>query len=173
MLIEPGSWFAIQVVSRMEMKVAMGLEQKGYRHFVPTCRSSYKSSTQNKTVELPLFPGYVFCRIEGNVSGLVLSTPGVLRVVSFGGKPAPIASEELENIRRVVLSGMGTSPCNFLRVGQRVRVIDGILAGLSGILVQTKSQRRVVISVETVMKSMSVDIDESRVALCEKKEIAA
>jgi transcription antitermination factor NusG len=153
------AWFAVQVSPRHEAKVACLLGYKGYQHFLPTYKSRRTWSDRSKTLELPMFPGYVFCRtVDKIVHGLVLATPGVIRVVGFNGKPYPIADEEIDAIRKAVLSP-DALPCPYLKVGQRVRITDGPMAGVTGILTQIKNRHRLVISVELIMKSIAVDVD--------------
>lgn len=164
MFLGHGFWFAVQVISRTEKRVAMLLEQQGYQVFVPTYKIVRKWSDRNKTLDLPLFPGYVFCRLEGAISGLILLTPGVLRIVSSGGRPSPISKEEIEYLLRVIASGTEPIPCRYLRIGQRVKIVNGLLSGVCGILVQKGNQRRVVILVETIMKAIAVSVDGSEIA---------
>jgi transcription antitermination factor NusG len=153
------SWFAVQVSPRHEAKVACLLGYKGYQHVLPTYRSRRTWSDRIKTIELPIFPGYVFCKTEDRiVHGLVLSTPGVIRVVGFNGRPYPISDQEIDAIRKAVLSP-DAAPCPYLKVGQRVRITNGPMAGVIGILAQVKNRHRLVISVELIMKSIAVDVD--------------
>jgi transcription antitermination factor NusG len=152
------AWFAVQVVSRAEKQVATLLQQKGYELFLPTYKAVRKWSDRVKTLELPLFPGYVFCRLAGTVSGLVLSTPGVMRIVSFGGRPAQIPNYEIDQIQRVIASGLNSMHCNYPRIGQKVRIKSGPLAGICGILMCIKNQRLLVLSIEKIMKAVAVDV---------------
>ena len=152
-------WFAVQVVPRHENKVASLLDYKGYQRFVPTYRSSRQWCDRKKVLELPLFPGYVFCRIvHGIAAGLVLTTPGVIRVVGFGGKPYPIPDHEIDAIQRVALSSDAV-PVPYLKVGRRVQISNGPLSGVTGILTQVKNHHRLVVSVDLIMNSVSIDVD--------------
>ena len=161
------SWFAVQMSPRHEAKVAAFLNYKGYQHFLPTYRSRRIWSDRIKTVELRYFPGYVFCRTMDKMAhGLVLTTPGAIRVVGFNGKPYPISDQEIDAIRKAVLSP-DAAPCPYLKVGQKVRITDGPMAGVTGILAQIKNRHRLVISVELIMKSIAVDVD-ARNVLCEE-----
>jgi transcription antitermination factor NusG len=107
----------------------------------------------------PLFPGYVFCRFNPKVRLPILTTPGVVAVVGFGNEPAPIEDEEIEAIQAVLRSGLNAEPCSYLREGQRVRVNQGSLSGLEGILTRKKSEWRMVVSVAMLQRSISVEID--------------
>jgi transcription antitermination factor NusG len=110
-------------------------------------------------LERPLFPGYVFCRFDPIHRLPILTTPGVVSIVGVGKEPAPISDSEVEAIQVVLRSGCAAGPCPFLREGQRVRVNRGSLEGLEGILIQKKSEWRVVVSVTMFQRSVSVAID--------------
>ena len=151
-------WFAVQVAPRHEKKVATILEYKGYEHFLPTYQSRRKWSDRIKTIDQPMFPGYVFCRTGQQSTDALLTTPGAMRVVGFSGKPYPIAEEEIEAIRRVAASS-NIEPIPYLKIGEIVRINSGPMAGVTGILTQIRNRHRLVISVDLIMKSIAVDID--------------
>ena len=152
------SWFALQVAPRHENKVASLLNYKGYQHFLPTYQSSRKWCDRNKTLELPLFPGYLFCRmVHGTTVGLVVTTPGVIRVVGFGGNPYPIPDHEIDAIQRIALSS-GVTPVPYLKIGHKVQIRNGPLLGITGILTQIKNRCRLVVSVDLITSSVSVDV---------------
>ncbi len=154
------SWFAVQVRPQHEMTVAAILKHKGYQQFVPTYVSRRKWVDRVKLIERPLFAGYVFCRTTEISMGLVVATPGVVRIVGFNRKPTRIPEEEILAIHRVIQSGMKIYPCELrLRVGQKVQVSSGPLAGIAGTLIQVKNRKRLVISVDVTMKAVSLDID--------------
>ncbi len=160
------SWFAVQVRPQHEMTVASILKHKGYQQLVPTYVSQRKWVDRVKLIERPLFTGYVFCRTTETSMGLVIATPGVVRIVGFNRKPVPIPEEEILAIYRVMQSGAKVYPCELrLRVGQKVQVNSGPLAGITGTLVQVKNRRQLVISVDVTMKAVSLDIDAFEVRM--------
>jgi transcription antitermination factor NusG len=94
----------------------------------------------------------------------ILSTPGVVRVVSFGGKPCPIPDEDMAILRAMVNTGMDPRPFPYLTTGQRVRIVqEGALFGIVGILAKVKNHTRLVVSVDMIAKSMSIEIDHQDV----------
>ena len=113
-------------------------------------------------LELPLFPGYVFVRINLKGRLRVLETPSVANLVSFGGQPAPLPDQEIA-VLQAGLAGMSAEPHPFLAVGDRVRVKFGPLAGLEGFLVQKKNQTRFVLSMNLIMQAISVEVDSADV----------
>ena len=153
------SWFAVQVVPRAEARVAVLLEYKGYQSFLPTYKVRRKWSDRIKTVDLPLFPGYVFCRSQGAAAGLIVATPQVVRIVGCGGKPSPVDDQDIDALKKIEKSGATTQPCLYLRIGDRVQIKSGPLSGITGILAEIRNERRLVISIDAIMKSVSVDVD--------------
>ena len=91
-------------------------------------------------------------------------TSGVISVVGIGREPMPIPDEEIDAVKAVLLSGLPAEPCSYLREGQRVRVTDGSLYGVEGILVKKKNQFRMIVSVTMLQRSISVEIDGARLA---------
>lgn len=157
------AWFVVQVAPRSERSVGSILEYKGYQQFAPTYLSRMQWSDRIKIVEKPLFPGYVFVRTPGTaVSGLLCSTPGVTRILSFGGRPSALPDFEIDAIRRFALLGKPL-PTPHLNVGQKVEIKDGPFAGIVGIVRQIKSRACLIVSVQLISQSIYVDVDEFRI----------
>src|SRR5881628_232071 len=125
-------WFAIQVKSTHEKRVSALLEYQTYECFLPLYTSRRRWSDRIKQVQLPLFPGYVFCRFAMSARVPILKTPSVMRIAGIGYIPTPIDEHEITAIQRVVESGFGVSPHPFMQVGHRVRIQSGSLDGLEG-----------------------------------------
>jgi transcriptional antiterminator NusG len=158
-------WYGVRTRSNHERIAAMVLSGKGYESYLPlySIRRRGTNHTPAKT-ELPLFPGYLFCRFDVKKRLPILMTTGVLSVLGSGNEPLAIPEEEIEKVKAILRSGLAAQPCANLKEGQRVRVTDGSLAGVEGILVKKKSQSRMVISVGTLQRSISVEIDGVRLA---------
>ncbi len=88
-------------------------------------------------------------------------TPGIVRIISFGGEPAPIDAEEIETIRSILDSGLAAEPFPYLREGQRVRITQGPLKDVEGILLKKKSEFRVIASLSLLQRSISVEVDSA------------
>lgn len=157
------SWFALIVKPQHERVVHDGLTYKGLESFLPAYRSARRWSDRTKQLQFPLFPGYVFCRFDPHLRLPVLRTPGVRSIVSFGSEIVPVPEPEIEQVRQIVQSGADIQPWPFLKVGQRVRVHAGPLAGLHGILVEVRSTWRVVVGVELLQRSVAVQLDRDQV----------
>lgn len=155
------AWFALQVIPRHELKAASILRNKGFEEFVPLYESRRQWSDRKKTVTLPLFTGYVFCRFSPNQKVPIVTTPGVIRVVGSSKGCAPIADHEIESIQKITVIGKNVEPHLYmnLTVGSRVRVQQGPLAGCEGMLVRHRSNSKLILSMDLIQRSISVEIE--------------
>ena len=158
------AWFALAVKPRHEKAVARNLDRKGLETFLPLYSSRRRWSDRMKTVQLSLFPGYVFCRFGQERRLDVLNLPSVISIVGFGNAAVPVPDAEIEAVRILLASGRRVGPWPYLKVGQRVHVERGALAGVEGILAREKDAWRVVISVEILQRSVAVEIDREMIS---------
>lgn len=155
MVLQSGGWFALQVRSRTEYLVATHLHSKGYEEFLPVSRVKKRGSWH----DVPLFPGYVFCRINPHSCGLIVRTPGVIRFVEFGGRPALIDPEEIKSVQVIVNSGVAACVLEGLHPGDRVCIQEGPLKGTIGILTSVRAKQRLVVSITMMMRAVAVEVD--------------
>jgi transcription antitermination factor NusG len=153
------SWMAIRVKSRFEKMTAAAFEQRGYTCFLPLYVCRRRWSDRNKVGEFPLFPGYLFCRFNPLERTPILETPGVVQIVGIGRTPVPVADVEIEALQTVLRSGCPVTPWAYVAAGQSVRIEDGPLSGVHGILLEVKNERRIILSVSLLRRSVSVEID--------------
>jgi transcription antitermination factor NusG len=157
-------WFAILARTNREKTAGILLENAGYECFVPTSKYMRRWSDRMKEIEVPLFPGYLFCRMNPHNRLPVLMTPGVIQIVGVGKTPIPVEEEEIAAIQRVGKSGLSTMPWPYLEVGHVVRIEDGPLRGMTGMIVKIKSGLKLVLSVSLLQRSVAVEIDRSWVS---------
>lgn len=155
------SWYAIHTRSRHEKRVVSELERKGIKTFLPLFSEVRQWSDRRMTVETPLFSCYAFVNIDSSLSTRVevLRTAGVLTFVGGNQNSISIPDSEIESIQTLLSNRISFAHHSFLTVGQRVRVREGVLEGLEGILTQFNGSTRLVISVETIQRSLSVVVD--------------
>ena len=151
-------WIAAYTRSHHEMAVASQFQQKGFEALLPTYRRMSRWSDRIRRVITPLFPGYVFVRIGEGEHRRVLQTGGVLSIVCRSSKPAQLSDAEVETLRLCTANPASVEPHPFLKVGQRVRVKHGPFRGWEGILVEKKNSSRLVLTVEQIMRSVSIDL---------------
>ena len=156
-------WFALQVRSRYEQIVTAHLDGKGYEWFLPLYKNRSRWSDRLKEVERPLFPGYLFCRLNPLYRLPILTIPGVVLIVGTAKTPLPIDETEIAAIQTAVKSGLPSQPLQFLRIGERVRMNYGPLAGLEGILLDFRGRNHLVLSVTLLHRSIAVQVENDSV----------
>ena len=149
----------LRIQSRLAIVASTTLRAKGYEEFLPLYRSSRRWSDRIKKLELPLFPGYLFCRFDVTDRFMpILTTPGVIGIVGAGKTPVPVDPEEIEAIRAILRSGLAAQPWPNLTVGSKVYIERGPLAGLEGIIANTDKVYRLIVSVSLLQRSVAVEI---------------
>jgi transcription antitermination factor NusG len=166
--VAPRPWYALQTKARHEKTVSNYLRQQGVEEFLPLYKSRREWSDRVRVVELPLFGGYIFCRVDPNSLVSVLNAPGVMRVLSYGTEPAPVPDGEIAAIRRLLESDLPVLPCPFLKVGATVRIRSGAMKGLEGRFERIKNHCRLVLSVNLLQRSVALEVDpESVEVVCQ------
>ena len=158
---EQEKWYAIRTRSRHEKIAAKELDARGIRVFLPLVTSVRQWSDRRTQIELPLFPGYAFVRVA-YFSGdrvRVLRASGVVSFVGPSAVGASIPEEQIDAIRTLLMRKVPVKDHPFLKVGQRIRVRSGSLSGVEGILVAVNGSRNLVISVEPIQRSLSINLD--------------
>lgn len=154
-------WFAILVRTGREKTATLLLENAGYECFLPVSRGTRRWSDRTKLIEVPLFPGYLFCRMNPHNRLTVLMTPGVIQIVGVGKTPIPVEEEEIDAIQRVQTSGLSAMPWPYMQVGNVAQILEGPLRGLTGIVVKIKSGVKLVLSVSLLQRSVAVEMERS------------
>jgi len=152
-------WYAAYTSANHENRVAKQLGLRSVEHFLPAYASVRRWKDRRVTLQMPLFPGYVFVRMALRDRLLVQQVPGVAHLVGFDGQPAALLDEEIDELRASLENGVRAGPHPYLNVGRRVRLKSGPLAGMQGILLQRKGRFRLVISIELIQRSVAVDVD--------------
>ena len=152
-------WWAVYTRHQHEKSVAEILSTKGFEVFLPVYDSVRRWKDRSKILSMPLFPCYVFVRGGLTRRLQVVTTPGIHTILYHGDRIALIPDEEIDGIRTAVRSSSRVEPHPFLRCGERVRVIHGSLEGVTGILVRKKGLYRLVLSVEMLAQSVSVEVN--------------
>lgn len=155
----PLPWYGLRVRSKHERIAWTVLKGKGYDPFLPSYKVRRRWSDRIKETELPLFPGYVFCRMHAADRLPVLTSTGVVGIVGIGKIPAPIEEREIEAVRAVIQSGLPAQPWPFFQPGDTVEVKDGPLRGVQGVVENVKDRKRLVLSVILLQRSISVELD--------------
>jgi len=151
-------WFALRVKGRSEKAISNVLIDKGYPAFLPTYPFRNGRSLKKRLVDLPFFPGYVFCRFDVCRRLPILKTPGVIHIVSIGRAPAPVDDREIASLQKAIEHQLEAQPNEFLTVGSKVQIVQGALAGIEGILLEFKNSLQLVLSITLLCRSVRVEI---------------
>jgi transcription antitermination factor NusG len=165
--IEPegANWYALYTAPRHEKSVADQMNRRGILCFLPLYRSMRRWKDRRKELAMVLFPGYVFVRVAVQDRLQVLQLPGAVRLVTFNGRPVVLPEQEIELLRSCLSGTHVMEPHPYLRVGRRIRVRSGPLQGLEGIIVRMKDRCRLVFSIDLIMRSVAVEMNEEEVEL--------
>jgi transcription antitermination factor NusG len=161
-------WYAIQTRLRFERKVFAQLESKGIETFLPLVRQTHRWSDRRQVVEVPLFPGYGFVHLhlDPRARLYIVQTAGLMGFVSFGGEPTQVPPKQIENIRQLLAQELPCAMYPFLKAGQRVRIRGGCLDGIEGILISHGSNRKLLISVEAIERTIAIQIEGYDIEPC-------
>jgi transcription antitermination factor NusG len=152
-------WYAVYTRSHQERMVKTQLEGRGVENFLPSFEKVSQWKDRRKLIQLPLFPGYLFVKIPLVRRVEVLKAYGAVQLVGNSAGPLPIPEEEVARVKRFVEVGLKCDPHPYLKIGKKVRITEGPLEGLEGILVRTKNRSLFVISVEMIQRSVSVELE--------------
>src|SRR6266478_809019 len=169
----PWPWYAILTKTGREKNATLLLENSGFECYLPVSKSSRRWSDRTKLIDVPLFPGYLFCRMNPHNRLSVLMTPGVIQIVGMGKTPVPVEEQEVSAIQRVGKNGLPTMPWPYLQVGHVAQVEEGPLRGMTGIVIRIKSGMKLVLSVNLLQRSVAVEIDRSWVSAAHPARQAA
>jgi transcription termination/antitermination protein NusG len=159
-------WYAVRVRPKSEARASSELEARGFEVFLPVSRVRRRWSDRVKTLEIPFFPGYLFCKLRPQERVRILSTPAVIQVLGIAGIPNPVSESEIEAIERLVGSRLTVTPWPYLHSGQHIRIERGPLAGLDGIVAKAEDGKsRVVVSVSLLQRSIATEIDRDWIDL--------
>ena len=157
--LENRDWYALQTRARFERRICQQVQAKHQEAYVPVPGQRRRWSDRYQTVEMPLFPGYVFVRAMSDPADrlAVLQTKGAYAFVTFKEVTARIPDQQISDLRRIESQNTSWSPYPFLKSGQRVRICGGCLDGLEGIFVAERG-KQLVISIEPMERSIAIDV---------------
>lgn len=158
-------WFALAVKPRFDKAVARSLDTKGFETFLPLYKKRHDYGARSKEFDLPLFPGYVFCRFNALMRLPIVSTPGVTHILGTGNRPIPLSETEIGSLQTAMKAQFPLQPFPFLQAGQRVRIEAGVLAGVVGTIVSIKRTVNLVLSVTLLQRSVLLEINRDQVDL--------
>jgi len=156
-------WYALRVRDRSEARVAQVLNLKQYRCFLPCWEKRKRYSDRIVRVSAAAFPGYLFCQLDPDDRVGILNTPGVQSILGTAGYPEAIGEDVILALQKAFSSGRSVLHAPYMRSGCLVRVQTGPMTGIIGRLVRVKGQDQLVISVNLLGRSVSVELNSDSV----------
>ena len=155
------SWYVLHTKSRFENVVYDGLDKKKIEVFLPKVRVKSKRRDRRLMIHVPLFPGYIFVKSDLNLD--ILKTTGAVRLIGTKDGPVPVPEDTIASLRIMVSVEQPIATGSRLRKGDRVIVVSGPFAGISGTFVRYRGKGRVVVNIEALGQHAGVDVDEGEV----------
>lgn len=152
-------WYAVYTKSRHEKVAEINLNNRGVTTFLPLREVVSRWKDRNKTINVPLFPSYVFVKIGFMDMHKVMYAKGVLKVVGCNDTPVPVPAEQVEAIRTLVQSKLKYDPYPYLDKGREVLIKNGPLQGVIGKIMEKRSKHRFVLAIDLIKRSVSVEVD--------------
>ena len=152
-------WIAVYTKPRHEKTVEKELQKKEFEVYLPLLKQRRKWSDRKKWVEFPLFRSYIFVKTEIKNALFVLQTLGVVKVVKFGGEVAVIQNDSIQAIKLMIEGGYMPEATDYFVKGDPVEVKDGPLKGLVGEVIRVDNHDRLLVRVDAIQHSVSVQID--------------
>jgi transcriptional antiterminator RfaH len=154
-------WVVVMTKARQEHKAVTNLQDQGFNVYLP---STPRRDRFGMALGFdPLFPGYCFCAAHTDKSISPLrSTPGVLSVVRFGQKIAYIDAFVIDRIRKAEIYLTENPIDGAIQAGDKVRVVDGPLAGLEGLASNT-GQNRIEVLIELMGQHQRLRCDRNQI----------
>lgn len=154
------NWYAIYTRPSHEKRVAEHCEVREIECYLPSYRTTRRWKNRCKVeLELPLFPGYVFVRLFWREHVRVLELPSVLSIVGNGREPLPLEHSEIASLRAGLVL-YRAEPHPYLNIGERARIKSGPFTGLEGVVVRKNNGLRVVLTLQQIMKSVAIEVEE-------------
>lgn len=160
------AWYVIHTHSRHEARVELRLHHQGLEVFLPRVTTPSRRRDRKVLLQLPLFPGYLFIHadLDTTIYRDILNIPGVVRVLGVKGRVQPVPEETVKSILSLVDSGLPYVPWPFLQKGRLVRIIDGPLTGVVGIVInRLEKKRKLVVSVDMFRRAVAVELEDESV----------
>ena len=159
------AWYVAHTRSRFEQVVFDGLERKSLEAFLPKITAMSKRRDRRKKIRVPLFPGYIFLRSDLSPAERleIVKTVGVVRLVGNKDGPVPVPDEAMESLKIMVAGDDPVETGTRFRKGDRVMVVEGPFAGVTGTFVRYRGYDRIVVAIEALGQYAAVSVSEEQV----------
>ncbi|MBN2425502.1 MAG: UpxY family transcription antiterminator [Calditrichaceae bacterium] len=161
-------WYAVYTKPRHEKKAEELLKNKGIETFLPLVKRVRQWKDRKKKVELPLFNGYLFVHIDYKYRFDILGTHGIVKIINFKGIPAVVPDWQIQSLKQMLEHPELVQLEEYMKLGELVRVSDGPFKDLIGTVKQIRGEDRLIITIEGIMQTVSVEVDRSNLIKIKK-----
>lgn len=152
------NWYVVYTRFKTERKVASLISGMGIESYLPLHKVIKQWSDRKKKLEVPLFPNYVFVRIDSAKKGLLLSIKGLIRFVSIQNTPVVVREKEISTIKMVLAGAAEVTTEEYFVEGVKVRINEGHLAGLEGFIIRRYQNTRLLVRIESLLRAYSFNV---------------
>ncbi len=153
-------WYALYTRPRHEKKAAELISDKDFEVYYPTIKKVRQWKDRKKKVEMPLFNSYIFAYFEYNQRFEVLKTHGIVKIINFSGVPAVVPDWQINSLRTMLEFPETVRMEKYIQPGEIVEIKAGPMSGLKGMVSIKKASKRLVLSIDGIFQSISVEIEE-------------
>ena len=161
-------WYVLWTRSQCEQMVYEQLSGRGFHLFLPTLDVWMRRNGTRRHATVPMFPGYLFLNHLMDKKSYIDVTEarGLVKVMGDGWNAlATVPEVEIATIKRIQHSGVSAVSHPYLRVGEQVRITQGLLEGVEGILIRTRPEKGlVIVSIHLLQRSVAIEVDCAIVA---------
>ena len=155
------NWYVVYTYPNTEKRVTNELGKRNITAFLPTTQVLRQWSDRIKNIEVPLFPSYVFVRVQKKDMWAILLVAGVVKFISFDNSPTVIKDAEIETVKKVIAVNprVDSESIGTPVIGETVRVKRGPMVGLVGKVVDRQGKMKLYLEIESINKAIAVDIN--------------
>jgi transcriptional antiterminator NusG len=163
-------WYVLHTKSRFENVVNEGLGKKSIEVFLPKVTVRSKRRDRKAMIRVPLFPGYLFVKTDlAPQSHLeIVKTAGAVRLIGSHQGPVPVPDETIASLKIMVAADHPVTTGYRLKKGDKVLVISGPFAGVTGTFVRYGAKGRVVVNIEALGQYAGVEVSEDEIEMLPK-----
>lgn len=156
----PRQWYVLHTKSRFETVVNEALRKKSLEAFLPKITVPSKRRDRRMTIQVPLFPGYLFVHtsLDPYEHIEIVKTVGAVRLIGSAAGPMPVSDQAIDSLRIMVATGRPVTTGSRFKRGDPVIVIAGPFSGVTGIFSRYKGLDRVVVEIQALGQFAAVEI---------------
>ncbi|MEL7005054.1 MAG: UpxY family transcription antiterminator [Bacteroidota bacterium] len=145
---------------QFERKVYNKLCSYGIDLYFPTHVEIRQWHDRRKKLEVPVFPSYLFAKIDAHDMVKVYGVSGFVRFLSTGNELDIISDERMESLQQLFSNDFEVSSIKIQR-REKVKVINGPLIGLEGVILKDTEGSRVLVQMEVLNRFIKTELPVS------------